>query len=62
MPNVIWAQSSKIFSDMLEEALMDAVLQAHQEVLRSKAVCEICHTRYALSAIHVPWSFDLEWS
>lgn len=26
---------------------MDVVLQSHQEVARSNAVCGICHTRYA---------------
>lgn len=40
-------QSAKIFADMLDEILMDVVLQSHQEIARSVAVCDICHTRYA---------------
>ena len=31
---------------MLEEVLLDVVLQSHQELARSKAICNICHTRY----------------
>ncbi|EKM48266.1 uncharacterized protein PHACADRAFT_214878 [Phanerochaete carnosa HHB-10118-sp] len=44
--------SNRIFSSMLEELLMDVVLQSHQEIARSKSVCEICHTR--CNAVHVP--------
>ena len=34
---------------MLEEALLDVVLQSHQELARSKAVCTVCHTRWVLA-------------
>lgn len=44
--------SNRIFSAMLEELLMDVVLQSHQEIARSKSVCEICHTR--CNAVHIP--------
>ncbi|GJE87788.1 Sgf11 domain-containing protein [Phanerochaete sordida] len=44
--------SNRMFSSMLEELLMDVVLQSHQEIARSKSVCEICHTR--CNAVHVP--------
>ncbi|RPD63178.1 hypothetical protein L227DRAFT_416616 [Lentinus tigrinus ALCF2SS1-6] len=38
-------QSSTIFSAMLEEILMDVVQQSHKEIARSRAVCDVCHTR-----------------
>ncbi|CDO72448.1 hypothetical protein BN946_scf184977.g149 [Trametes cinnabarina] len=44
--------SSTIFSEMLEEILMDVVQQAHKEIARARAVCDICHTR--CNAVHVP--------
>jgi hypothetical protein len=31
---------------MVDEIVMDTVLQSHHEVMRSKAVCHVCHTRY----------------
>lgn len=49
-------QSNRIFSSMVEELLMDVVLQSHQEIARSKSVCEICHTRYAFTFhLHYEW-------
>jgi len=46
--------SSRIFSAMLEEVLMDVVLQSHQEAARFKSVCDICHTR--CNSVHAPGS------
>lgn len=31
---------------MLDEVIMDCAIQAHREVTRSRAVCDICKTRY----------------
>lgn len=39
-------QASRMFNAMLDDILMDVALQSHQEVARSKAVCDVCHTRY----------------
>ncbi|KAL4243184.1 SAGA-associated factor 11 [Abortiporus biennis] len=44
--------SSRIFSTMLEEVLLDVVLQSHHEIARSKVVCPICHTK--CNEVHVP--------
>jgi len=44
-------QTSKIFSAMLDDLAMDAALQAHHQLLRSRAVCRTCHTRYVISAL-----------
>ncbi|OAX39418.1 hypothetical protein K503DRAFT_739453 [Rhizopogon vinicolor AM-OR11-026] len=43
--DVISAITSKIFSAMLDDLTMDAALQAQHQLLRSRAVCRICHTR-----------------
>ncbi|KAG1889431.1 hypothetical protein F4604DRAFT_1712299 [Suillus subluteus] len=40
--------TSKIFSAMLDDLAMDAALQAHHQLLRSRAVCRTCHTRCGL--------------
>ncbi|KAF8640935.1 hypothetical protein AX17_000582 [Amanita inopinata Kibby_2008] len=37
---------------MLDDLAVDAALQSHQEILRSRAVCSICHTR--CQAVHTP--------
>ncbi|PPQ97171.1 hypothetical protein CVT26_000434 [Gymnopilus dilepis] len=39
------ALTARIFSSMLDELIMDATLQSHQEVLRAKSVCPVCNTR-----------------
>ncbi|TBU64833.1 hypothetical protein BD310DRAFT_913472 [Dichomitus squalens] len=44
--------SSTIFAAMLEEILMDVVQESHKEIARSRAVCDVCHTR--CGAVHVP--------
>lgn len=36
--------SARIFASMLDELLMDVVLQSHEEIARSRSLCEICHT------------------
>jgi hypothetical protein len=46
-------QTSKLFSAMLDDLAMDAALQAHHQLLRSRAVCRICHTRYVISPLPV---------
>ncbi|KZV77603.1 hypothetical protein PENSPDRAFT_679150 [Peniophora sp. CONT] len=48
--------ASKMFNAMLDDILMDVALQSHQEVARSKAVCEVCHTRCRQQ--HVPGTSD----
>lgn len=37
--------SSRVFSAMIEDIVLDVVLKAHQELARAKAVCSVCHTR-----------------
>ncbi|KAG6845658.1 hypothetical protein H0H87_005865 [Tephrocybe sp. NHM501043] len=32
---------------MVNDLVMDATLQAHQEVLRSRTLCPVCHTCFA---------------
>ncbi|KIK46261.1 hypothetical protein CY34DRAFT_439850 [Suillus luteus UH-Slu-Lm8-n1] len=46
--DAISAITSKLFSAMLDDLAMDAALQAHHQLLRSRAVCRICHTRCGL--------------
>ncbi|OJA21260.1 hypothetical protein AZE42_02534 [Rhizopogon vesiculosus] len=43
--DVIATITSKIFSAMLDDLTMDTALQAQHQLLRSRAVCRICHTR-----------------
>lgn len=35
-----------MFSVMINDLVMDAVLQAHYEVQKLNVLCDICHTRY----------------
>ncbi|KAI0936058.1 hypothetical protein AcV5_004298 [Taiwanofungus camphoratus] len=49
---VLSGLTSKMYSEMLEEILMDVVLESHQQIARSRAICNICHTRCC--AVHVP--------
>ncbi|KAF9459474.1 hypothetical protein BDZ94DRAFT_1268261 [Collybia nuda] len=42
---MLTALTSRIFSAMLEDLIIDATLQSHHEVARSRAVCRVCHTR-----------------
>ncbi|OCH96577.1 hypothetical protein OBBRIDRAFT_765459 [Obba rivulosa] len=44
--------TAKIFSEMVEYVLMDEVLEAHQEIARSRSVCDVCHTR--CTEVHAP--------
>jgi hypothetical protein len=37
-------QTSRIFSAMLNDLIMDVTLQSHHEIARSRTVCNICHT------------------
>jgi len=46
--------SSRIFSTMLGEIIMDAAIQAQQEVVRSRKVCDVCNTR--CGQVHEPGS------
>lgn len=46
--DAISAITSKLFSAMLDDLAMDVALQAHHQLLRSRAVCRICHTRCGL--------------
>ncbi|KAJ8084285.1 hypothetical protein PM082_003053 [Marasmius tenuissimus] len=43
---------TKIFCAMLDDIVMDSAIQAHNEVSRSRALCEVCGTR--CNAVHVP--------
>lgn len=38
-------QAARLFSAMLEDLVMDAALQSHHEIARSRAPCQICRTR-----------------
>ncbi|KAH9921971.1 uncharacterized protein BXZ73DRAFT_51499 [Epithele typhae] len=40
--------STAFFTEMLQEILMDVVQQTHQEAARTRAVCDVCHTRCVL--------------
>ncbi|PFH46988.1 hypothetical protein AMATHDRAFT_68616 [Amanita thiersii Skay4041] len=46
------ALTARIFRAMIDDMLMDAALQSHQEISRSRAVCHVCHTR--CQAVHTP--------
>ncbi|EIM92829.1 uncharacterized protein STEHIDRAFT_152134 [Stereum hirsutum FP-91666 SS1] len=41
--------ASRVFSTMLDDLILDAALQSHQEVARNRAVCDVCHTRCGLA-------------
>ncbi|ESK98452.1 hypothetical protein Moror_202 [Moniliophthora roreri MCA 2997] len=49
---VLSALTTRIFCAMLDDIVMDAALQAHNEISRSRAICETCKTR--CHAVHVP--------
>ncbi|KAH9937464.1 uncharacterized protein B0H18DRAFT_970762, partial [Fomitopsis serialis] len=44
--------ADRIFSAMVDDALMDVVLESHQAIARSRKVCDICHTY--CGQVHVP--------
>ncbi|KDQ54734.1 hypothetical protein JAAARDRAFT_37833 [Jaapia argillacea MUCL 33604] len=46
--------TSKLMDAMVDDIVMDIGLKAHHEIVRSRAVCHICHTR--CNSIHVPRS------
>lgn len=46
------ALTSLILSSLLDELVLDATLQSHHEIARSRAVCQVCKTR--CNAVHVP--------
>jgi hypothetical protein len=46
-------QSKRIFSAMLDDIIFDVALQAHHEVLKGKAICQVCQTRYVLLFIYL---------
>ncbi|KAF8735762.1 hypothetical protein AX14_001545 [Amanita brunnescens Koide BX004] len=50
--DAISALAARILRAMVDDLAMDATLQSHQEISRSRAVCDICHTR--CQAVHVP--------
>ncbi|EEB92679.1 hypothetical protein MPER_08777 [Moniliophthora perniciosa FA553] len=51
---VLSALTTRIFCAMLDDIVMDAALQAHNEISRNRAICETCKTR--CNAVHVPGS------
>ncbi|VDB99378.1 unnamed protein product [Peniophora sp. CBMAI 1063] len=48
--------ASRMFNAMLDDILMDVALQSQQEVARSKAVCDVCHTKCRQQ--HIPGTPD----
>lgn len=44
--------TSRIFSAMLNDLMMDVTLQSHHEIARSRTICCICHT--LCSSVHTP--------
>ncbi|KAJ3718299.1 hypothetical protein EV361DRAFT_646977 [Lentinula raphanica] len=53
---ILSSLSNKLFCDFLDDFIMDIALEAHAEVFKSRAVCEICGTR--CNAAHVPVSLS----
>jgi len=49
---VLSALTSKIFSAMLDDIIMDVALQSHHEVSRSRAICHVCNTHCNMA--HAP--------
>lgn len=49
---IIKQLSHSIFDKLLDDVLMDIGEKAHKEVARSRAVCNICHTK--CRSIHIP--------
>ncbi|KAK2462069.1 hypothetical protein APHAL10511_006532 [Amanita phalloides] len=50
--DAVSALAARILRAMIDDFALDAALQSHQEIARSRAVCNICHTR--CQAVHVP--------
>ncbi|KAF8845392.1 hypothetical protein BDN67DRAFT_455048 [Paxillus ammoniavirescens] len=46
---VITGLAARLFSAMLDDLVMDAALRGHHEIIRSRAVCHICHTRCGIA-------------
>ncbi|CCM02185.1 uncharacterized protein FIBRA_04264 [Fibroporia radiculosa] len=46
--------AARVFSTMLDDALLDVVLESHQAVARSRSICPVCHMQ--CGAVHVPGS------
>ncbi|KAF8624882.1 hypothetical protein AX15_005751 [Amanita polypyramis BW_CC] len=46
------AQTARILRAMIDDLAADTALQSHQEISRSRAVCDLCHTR--CQAVHIP--------
>ncbi|KAI0728616.1 hypothetical protein C8Q72DRAFT_833542 [Fomitopsis betulina] len=44
--------TARIFSSMVDDALLDVVLESHQSIARTRRVCDICHTH--CGRVHVP--------
>jgi len=38
-------QTARVFAAMLDELVMDATLQSHQEVVRGRTICSVCNTK-----------------
>ncbi|EGO20972.1 hypothetical protein SERLADRAFT_475482 [Serpula lacrymans var. lacrymans S7.9] len=45
---ILSALTSRIFAAMLDDIVMDAALQSHHEITRTRAICHICNTRCGL--------------
>ncbi|KAJ3758165.1 hypothetical protein EV360DRAFT_94808 [Lentinula raphanica] len=48
---ILSSLSNKLFCDFLDDFIMDIALEAHAEVFKSRAVCEICGTRSVLAFV-----------
>ncbi|KAG7450266.1 uncharacterized protein BT62DRAFT_927581 [Guyanagaster necrorhizus] len=46
--------TNKLFCAMLDEIVMDAAIEAHHDVLKSRSICSVCNTR--CNAVHLPGS------
>ncbi|KAI0067857.1 hypothetical protein BV25DRAFT_1987511 [Artomyces pyxidatus] len=46
--------ASRIFSTMLDDIVMDAAVQSHQEEKRYRVVCDVCHTRCGQAHVSGP--------
>ncbi|KAJ8487812.1 hypothetical protein ONZ45_g14198 [Pleurotus djamor] len=44
--------ASRLLASMVDDLVLDATIQSHKEIARTRSVCSVCHTRCA--AVHVP--------
>lgn len=44
-------QATRIFDAMVGDIVMDIALQTQSDIMRSRALCDVCHTRYVFRPI-----------